>query len=56
MALCQLHGFLVPIEGWDYSACTLGCIVADLANQRVNAPSVLEFLIKPLDFLKVLIL
>lgn len=50
MGLSQLHRFLVPIERWDTSACTLSCIVANLANQRVNAPSVLEFLIKSLDF------
>lgn len=56
MALIQLHRFLVPIEGWDPSACSLGCIVTDLAYQRVNAPSVLEFLIESLDLLEVVTL
>jgi len=56
MALIQLHGFLVPIEGRNPSACALGCILADLANQRVNASSVLEFLIKALDLLEVVTL
>lgn len=56
MAFVQLHRFLVPIEGWDPSACALGCIVTDLANQRIDATSVLEFLIEALDLLKVVAL
>jgi hypothetical protein len=56
MALIQLHRFLVPIEGWDPAACALSCIMTDLAYQRVNATSVLEFLIEALDLLEVVTL
>ena len=56
MALIQLHRFLVPIKGWHPSACALGCIVADLADKRVYATPVLEFLVEALDLLKVVTL
>jgi hypothetical protein len=56
MALIQFHWLLVAIEGWHTSACALGCIVADLADQRVYATPVLEFLVEALDLLKVVTL
>ena len=56
VALIQFHWFLVPIEGWHPSACALGCIVTDLADQGVYATPVLEFLVEALDLLKVVTL